>query len=76
MRPMDPVRRPFRATRRNLQVLLARCATGSRKDAAAALGISIHTVHSHLNRLQVGTGLYDDGQLCFAFADDLRAQTS
>lgn len=70
------MRRPFRATRRNLQVLLSRGATGSRAGAAEALGISIHTVHTHMNRLQIGYGYYDDAQLIYALADELRALAS
>lgn len=42
---------PARVSNRQLEVLRARFRYGSRKDAAVALGISEHTVRSHMERM-------------------------
>jgi hypothetical protein len=65
--PVAP--RPFVPTPRQLEVLAARCATGSRKDAAAALGISLGVVEHHLALLKVGSHAADDAQLCWVYRD-------
>jgi DNA-binding CsgD family transcriptional regulator len=52
-------------TPRQLEVLRARCDTGSRKEAAAVLGISPETVRWHLARLYERCGCVDDAQAAF-----------
>jgi predicted ArsR family transcriptional regulator len=63
------VRKPFTPTPRALEVLAARCATGSRQDAASALGISLNAVVKHLTILRVGSGAADDAQLCWLYRE-------
>ena len=58
---MDP-RLP---TLRQLEVLRARCETGSRKEAAALLGISPETVRWHLARLFERCGCVDEAQAAY-----------
>ncbi len=58
-------------TRRELEVLLARCQTGSRKGAAALLGIQTRTVHWHLARLFDRCGCVDDAMAGFTHRDEL-----
>ena len=69
---MEPVRRPYVPSKRSLEVARARCATGSRKDAATLLGISIHTVRKHMTVLRIGLALIDDSQVCYALAHELK----
>ena len=52
-------------TVRQLEVLRARCETGSRKEAAALLGISPETVRWHLARLCERCGCVDEAQAAF-----------
>ena len=49
-------------TPRQLEVLRARCETGSRKEAASLLGISPETVRWHLARLFERCGCVDEAQ--------------
>lgn len=58
-------------TRRQLEVLLARCQTGSRKGAAALLGIRTKTVHWHLARLFDRCGCVDEAMACFMHREEL-----
>lgn len=58
-------------TRRQLEVLLARCQTGSRKGAAALLGIQTKTVHWHLARLFDRCGCVDEAMAGFTHRDEL-----
>lgn len=58
-------------TERNFQVLAARIATGSRKNAAAALGLSLPTVEKHLDRMRIGTPAVDDAQLGLLWHDQI-----
>jgi molybdenum-dependent DNA-binding transcriptional regulator ModE len=61
--------RKWQPTNRNLEVLAAVGATGSRKDAAIALGISYRTVEAHMTKLRVGSHAVSDGQLILMYAD-------
>lgn len=61
--------KPWRPSPRNIEVLAAVCATGSRKDAAAALGISWRTVEVHMTKLRIGSHAVSDGQLCLMYHD-------
>ena len=65
---MRPVPAP---TPRQLEVLRARCETGSRKEAAAVLGISPETVRWHLSRLFVRCGCVDDAQAAYRHHDEI-----
>ena len=58
-------------TPRQLEVLRARCETGSRKEAAALLGISPETVRWHLARLFERCGCVDDAQAAYRHRDEL-----
>lgn len=58
-------------THRQLEVLLARCQTGSRKGAAAQLGIRTKTVHWHLARLFDRCGCIDEAQASFTHREEL-----
>ena len=64
--------RALLATPRQLDVLRARCETGSRKAAATALGISSETVRWHLTRLFARWGCLDEAQACYRHYDKLR----
>ena len=50
------------ATQRQLEVLRARCETGSRKEAVAILAISPETVRWHLAGLFERCGCVDEAQ--------------
>lgn len=52
-----------KATPRQIQILQLLADGYSRKDIAKALGISEHTVQSHLKRLREARGLKTDAQL-------------
>lgn len=67
------VRRPFVPTPRARVILAARCAAGSRKDAATTLGISLATVEKHLTVLRAGFGAADDAHLCWLARDLIAA---
>ena len=56
-------------TQRQLEVLRTRCETGSRKEAAALLGISPETVRWHLARLFERCGCVDEAQAAFRHYD-------
>jgi DNA-binding NarL/FixJ family response regulator len=58
-------------THREFEVLLARCQTGSRKGAAALLGIQTKTVHWHLARLFERCGCVDEAMAAFTHHDEL-----
>jgi DNA-binding NarL/FixJ family response regulator len=58
-------------TARQLEVLRARCETGSRKEAAARLGISAETVRWHLARLFERCGCVDDAQAAYRHREEL-----
>jgi DNA-binding NarL/FixJ family response regulator len=58
-------------TPRQLEVLRARCEAGSRKEAAALLGISPETVRWHLGRLFERCGCTDDAQAAYRHHDDV-----
>jgi DNA-binding CsgD family transcriptional regulator len=58
-------------TPRQLEVLRARCETGSRKEAAALLGISPETVRWHLTRLFERCGCVDDAQAAYRHHGEL-----
>ena len=60
-------------TARNLEVLAAVCATGSRKDAAIELGISHRTVETHMKLLRVGSHATSDANLCWRYRDQIAA---
>ena len=68
------MKRCLAPTPRQLEVLRARCGTGSRKAAAAALGISPETVRWHLARLFERCGCVDDAQAAFHHHEELVAQ--
>jgi DNA-binding NarL/FixJ family response regulator len=57
-------------THRQLEVLLARCQTASRKGAAALLGIQTKTVHWHLARLFDRCGCVDEAMAGFMHRDE------
>jgi DNA-binding NarL/FixJ family response regulator len=61
-------------TPRQLEVLRARCEAGSRKEAAAALGISPETVRWHLARLYERCGCVDDAQAAYRHHSELAAE--
>lgn len=63
-------RRPSPSTRQ-IEVLRARCQTGSRKGAALQLGISESTVRFHLERMFLRCGCVDEAQACFVHARDI-----
>jgi len=58
-------------TPRQLEVLLARCETGSRKSAARLLGIRTKTVHWHFARLFDRCGCVDEAMAAFRHSDEL-----
>ena len=58
-------------THRQLEVLLARCETGSRKGAARLLGIQTKTVHWHFARLFDRCGCVDEAMAAFRHSDEL-----
>jgi DNA-binding NarL/FixJ family response regulator len=58
-------------TPRQLEVLLARCETGSRKGAAKLLGIRTKTVHWHFARLFDRCGCVDEAMAAFRHSDEL-----
>ena len=58
-------------TARELEVLRARCETGSRKGAAALLGISVETVRWHLRRLFDRCGCVDEAQAGWRHREEL-----
>ena len=58
-------------TPRQLEVLLARCETGSRKSAARLLGIRTKTVHWHFARLFDRCGCVDEAMAAFRHRDEL-----
>jgi DNA-binding CsgD family transcriptional regulator len=58
-------------TPRQLEVLLARCETGSRKGAAKLLGIRTKTVHWHFARLFDRCGCVDEAMAAFRHRDEL-----
>ena len=58
-------------TPRQLEVLRARCEAGSRKEAAAALGISPETVRWHLARLFERCGCVDEAQAGWRHHEEL-----
>ena len=68
---MSNVAGPPTPTLRQLEVLRARCETGSRKEAAAALRISPETVRWHLARLFERCGCVDDAQAAYRHRDEL-----
>jgi hypothetical protein len=63
---------PTHRLRRQLEDLLARPQTGSRKGVAALLGIQTKTVHSHLARLSDRGGRVDEAMARFTHRDDPR----
>lgn len=65
-------RKQFVPTPRDVEILAARCAAGGRGQAATLLGISVHTVEKHLDRMRIGFGAHDDAHLC-VLAHDLIA---
>jgi DNA-binding NarL/FixJ family response regulator len=58
-------------TPRQLEVLLARCETGSRKGAARLLGIQTKTVHWHFARLFDRCGCVDEAMAAYRHSDEL-----
>ena len=48
-----------------------RCALGSRKEAADALGISESTVRHHMRLLLTGSHCVDDAQACLMFSREI-----
>ena len=58
-------------TPRQLEVLRARCETGSRKEAAAVLGIRPETVRCHLSRLFDRCRCVDGAQAAYRHHDEL-----
>lgn len=58
-------------THRQLEVRLARCQTGSRKGAAALLGIQTN-VHWHLARLFDRCGCVDEAMAGFTHRDEVK----
>ena len=66
----NPIRPP---TRRQLEVLQARCESGSRKEAAALLGISPETVRWHLARLFERCCCVDEAQAGWRHHEELAA---
>ena len=60
-------------TQRQLEVLRARCETGSRKEAAAPLGISRETVRWHLARLFERCGCMDEAQAAWRHHEEIVA---
>jgi DNA-binding NarL/FixJ family response regulator len=63
-------------TDRQLEVLHARCVSGSRKAAAYQLGLDLSTIHFHLQRLLERSGLTDDAQACWVYRRDLERLTT
>lgn len=64
---------PFVPTRRQIEVLAARAAGGSRKDAARILGVGDSTVRYHLGRLLLGLHAHDDAQAIYMMRREIAA---
>lgn len=62
-------------TPRQLEVLRARCETGSRKEAAALLGISPETVRWHMARLFARCGCVDEAQAGYRHHEEIVTQS-
>ena len=60
-------------SRRQAEVLLARCQTGSRKEAAERLGVTVSGVRFHLDRAYARCGCLDDAAACYQHAAELNA---
>ena len=60
-------------TPRQVEVLRARCDTGSRKAAARKLGLRPDTVRWHLERIFERCGCTDDAQACFVHHAEIEA---
>jgi hypothetical protein len=72
------VPKPWRPTERNIEVLAAVCASGSRKDAARVLvdkdhprGISVRTVGQHVRLLMAHTNAVSVAQLCLVYRREI-----
>ena len=63
------VRSSYRLTARELDCVRTLFDTGHRPYIAAVLGVSVHTVDTHLSRAYVKVGVEDRGDLILAVID-------
>ena len=70
--------KPWRPTERNIEVLSAVCAVGTRKGAARALededhpkGVSVRTVNQHMRILMARTNAVSVSQLCLIYRREI-----